>query len=172
MSQPLKEKVMCLFTSVGKRLVASFILSFALVTLSLADGIEGTWRLVKRQLPDGTVQTAPTVVGFSTLTNGTRHLNVFWQTPDGRPASVGSISIFKLTSNEYTETMILSVLDDGSGNPVVYNFSGETKTVAVMREGGRISYQLPFDPPSVVFEGDKITATLEDAFVDHWERVE
>ena len=163
---------MCLFTSVGKRLVAGFILSFALVTLCLAHGIEGTWRLVNRQLPDGTVQTAPTVVGLATLTNGLRHMNVFWQTPDGKPASIGSISKFKLTSNEYTETSIAFALDDGSGNPVIYNFSGETKTAAVMREGGRISFQLPFDPPYVVYEGDKLTATLEGAFVDYWERVE
>jgi hypothetical protein len=30
---------------------------------------------------------------------------------------------------------------------------------------------LPFDPPSVVYEGDKLTATLEGAFVDYWERL-
>ena len=162
---------MCLLTWVGKRLVAGLILSFAFITLSLADGVEGTWRLIKRQLPDGTVQTSPTVVGLGTLTNGLRHLNVFWQTPDGKPASIGVISKVKLTSNEYTETLIAFALDDGSGNPVVYNFAGETKTAAVMREGGRISYKLPFDPPSVVYEGDKLTATLEGAFVDYWERV-
>jgi len=32
-------------------------------------------------------------------------------------------------------------------------------------------FKLRFDPPSVVFEGDKFTATLEKAFVDYWERV-
>jgi hypothetical protein len=171
-SLPLEEEVMRLFIAVGKRFVVGLILSFAFVTLSHAHGIEGTWRLVMRQLPDGTVQTPPTVAGLGTLTNGFRHLNVFWQTPDGKPASVGVVSKVKLTSNEYTETLIAFALDDGSGNPVVYNFTGETKTAAVMREGGRISYQLPFDPPSVVYEGDKMTATLEGAFVDYWERVE
>ena len=162
---------MCLLNSIGKRLVVGFILSLAFVTFALADGIEGTWRLVKRQLPDGTVQTPPTVVGLGTLTNGLRHLNVFWQTPDGKPASIGVISKVQLTSNEYTETLIAFVLDDGSANPVVYNFSGETKTAAVMREGGRISYKMPFDPPSVVYDGNKLTATLDGAFVDYWERV-
>ena len=162
---------MRLSISVGKPLVVGLVLWFALATLALADGVEGTWRLIKRQLPDGTVQTPPTVVGLWTLTNGLRHINVFWHTPDGKPASIGVISKVKVTPNEYTETLIAFALDDGSGNPVVYNFSGETKTAAVMREGGRISYKLPFDPPSVVYQGDKLTATLEGAFVDYWERV-
>jgi hypothetical protein len=30
---------------------------------------------------------------------------------------------------------------------------------------------LPFNEPAVVIEGDKMTATLEGAFVDYWERV-
>lgn len=29
-----------------------------------------------------------------------------------------------------------------------------------------------FDPPSVVIEGDKITATAENLFIDYWERVQ
>ena len=49
--------------------------------------------------------------------------------------------------------------------------SGETKTAVVTREGGRISYKLPFDAPSIVIEGDKLTATAEGLFVDYWERV-
>ena len=162
---------MHLFTSVGKQLLVGLMVSLSFATFALADGIEGTWRLIKRDLPDGTVQTPPTVVGLSTTTNGLRHLNVFWKTPDGKPASIGVISKVKLTANEYTETLIAFTLDDGSGNPAVYNFSRETKTAAVMREGGRISYKLPFDPPSVVYEGDKLTATAEGAFVDYWERV-
>jgi len=162
---------MCLLRSIGKQFLAGLALSIAFVAPATADGVEGTWRLLKRQLPDGTIQTPPTVVGLGTLTNGLRHLNVFWQTPDGKPASIGVISRVKLTSTEYTETLIAFALDDGSGNPVVYNFSGETKTAAVTRQGGRISYKLPFDPPSVVYEGDKLTATLEGAFIDYWERV-
>ena len=159
------------FISVGQRLLIGLTLSLLVVTPALADGIEGTWRLIKRQLPDGTIQTPPTVVGLGTLGNGLRHLNVFWHTPDGKPASIGVIAKVNLSSNEYTETLIAFALDDGSGKPVVYNFSGETKTAVVTREGGRISYQLPFDPPSVVYEGDKLTATLEGVFIDYWERV-
>lgn len=162
---------MGLFASISQRLVAGLILLLSVATVALADDVEGTWRLVKRELPDGTIQTPPTVVGLGTLVKGMRHLNVFWRTPEGKPASFGIISKITLTSNEYTETLLASAFDDGSGRPVSYNFSGETKSAVVTREGGRTSYQLPFDPPSVVYDGDKLTATLQGAFVDYWERV-
>ena len=112
-------------------------------------------------------------VGFGVTRFAARsgRLNVFWHTPEGKPASIGVISKISMSANEYTETLIAFALDDGSGNPVAYNFSGETKTAAATRENGRISYKLPFDPPAVVYEGDKLTATLEGAFVDYWERV-
>ena len=157
--------------AIGKRLAIGLIFSSACATLAFADGIEGTWRLIKRELPDGTVQTPPAVVGLGTSTNGLRHLNVFWHTPDGKPASIGVISKIKVTATEYTETLIAFTLDDGSGQPAVYNFSGETRTAPVTTQGPRISFKLPFDPPAVVYEGDKLTATLEGVFVDYWERL-
>ena len=39
-----------------------------------------------------------------------------------------------------------------------------------MVEGRRIQLKLPFDPPSVVFEGDMMIATAESQFVDVWEK--
>ena len=38
-------------------------------------------------------------------------------------------------------------------------------------EDGRIQFKLPFDPPTLVFEGDTITATAPSLFVDIWEKV-
>ena len=153
--------------------IASAILTtlMCLGTPAHADDIEGTWRLIKRKLPDGTILTPPVVVGLGTLKGGMRHLNVLWHTPEGKPASIGVISKVKLSTNEYTETLIAQVFDDGSGQPASYNFSGETKSAPVTRESGRISYKLPFDPPSVVYEGDTLTATLDGVFIDYWERI-
>ena len=136
-----------------------------------AGDIEGTWRLVKRVLPDGTVIAPPGVQGMGTAINGMRHLNVFWQTPDGKSASVGLVSKYRLTANTYTETLLASTFDDGSGNPTARGVSGETKSVPATRQSGRVSYQLPFDPPAVVYDGDSLIATQEGVFVDHWERV-
>ena len=143
---------MGLFASVSQRLVAGLILLLSVATVALADDMEGTFRIVKRELPDGTVQTPPTVAGQWTMVNGYRQLNVFWHTPEGKPASAGGLWTYRISSNEYTETLIYLAVDDGSGKPVSYNVSGETKSVDVTRKGRRVSYKLPFDPPSVVFE--------------------
>jgi hypothetical protein len=143
----------------------------AILANAHAGDIDGTWRLTKRVLPDGTVLVPPTVVGMGTAIDGMRHVNVFWARADGRGASVGLISRYRISANNYSETLLAASFDDGSGSPVVRGTPGETRTVPVTREGGRVSYQLPFDPPRVVYEGDRLTVTLEGEFVDHWERV-
>jgi hypothetical protein len=134
--------------------------------------LEGTWRLVMRELPDGKKILPPDVLGLSSYANGHKNQNVVWRTPDGKVASLSGISMVKLTENEYSETVLYSRLVDPS-NPqgMLLNVSGETKIVPLKREGGRIQYKLPFAPPMVVVDGDKITATAEGAFTDHWERV-
>jgi hypothetical protein len=154
------------------RVVFGLVLLVGVGVCAQADEIEGTFRLVKRELPDGTVQTPPTVAGLWTMVNGYRQLNVFWHTPEGKPAWASGLWTYRMTANAYTETVIYFVMDDGSGKPVTSNVSGETKRVVVTRQGGRIAYKLPFDPPSVVFAGDRMTATLEGAFIDYWERVQ
>ena len=132
----------------------------------------GSWQLVKRKLPDGTIQIPPVVGGMSTTTaSRVNHKNVFWQTPDGKHASISSIAAFKWSDTELSVTSMFSAFDDGSGKPAAYGVAGETKRVPVKREGGRVSYQHPFDPPFVVIDGDKMTATAEGLFTDYWERV-
>ena len=82
-----------------------------------------------------------------------------------------AVSTYKISPTEYTETLFFSAPDDGSGKAPAYNQTPQTKSTPVTREGGRIAFKLPFDPPSVVIEGDKMTATAESMFVDYWERV-
>jgi hypothetical protein len=98
-------------------------------------------------------------------------LIVFWPMPDGKLASLSEISKWEWSEAEVAVTPILVIFDDGSGKPPVYAVSGETKRAPVTRQGGSVSYQHPIDPPFVVREGDKLTATLEGVFVDYWERV-
>ena len=143
------------FSFTLQRFVFALVLLFGIGFFAHADEIEGTFRLVKRQLPGGTIQTPPTVAGIWTMVKGHRQLNVFWHTPEGKPAWAGAISTYRITPHEYTETLIYFVIDDGSGNPVSYNVSGETKSAVVTRDVGLVMYKLPFDPPSVVFEGTK-----------------
>jgi hypothetical protein len=124
-----------------------------------------------RKLPDGTTLAPPAVQGATTRENGLWSRVVFWHTPEGKPASFSAISNYKFSEAEYTETLLFSALDDGSGRAPAYNLTPKTASVPVTREGRRIAFRLPFDPPSVVIEGDKLTATAEGRFVDYWERV-
>ena len=137
-----------------------------------AEDIDGTWKLVMRKLPDGTVQMPPTVQGRFTIKNGVQQLVVFWPTPEGKPASLSEIDRVELSETEIAATAVLVIFDDGGGKPPVYTVGGETKRSPVTRQGGRVSYQHPVHPPFVVREGDKITATLEGVFVDYWEKVQ
>lgn len=162
-------------TSVLRIVFASVftLLANALPLNALAEnGPEGTWRLVSRVLPDGTKQVPPEVIGIGSYVNGQRNLNVMWRTQDGKVASYSLMSTVTVTNAEYTETLAFSLLNDPTNpqNPIV-NTKAETKTTPIQREGGRVSYKLPFDAPSVVIEGDKMIATAKGMFVDQWERI-
>lgn len=134
--------------------------------------LEGTWRLVMRELPNGKKILPPDVLGLSSYANGYKNQNIVWRTPDGKVASISGISMVKITENEYSETVLYGrLVDPGSPQGMVLNVSGETKTVSLKRESGRIQFKLPFAPPTVIVEGDKITAIAEGLFTDHWERL-
>jgi hypothetical protein len=162
---------MSLFASVVQRLASGVVLFFAVWGLAYADGPDGTWQLVMRKLPDGTVQTPPTVQGRFTVKNGVTQLIVFWPTPEGRPASLSELSRWEWSEHEVAATPLLVIFDDGSGKPALYAVGGETKRTPVTRQGARMSYQHPIDAPFIVWEGDKLTATLDGAFIDYWEKV-
>jgi len=152
-------------------LAVELILSLGLCGYASADGPEGTWQLVMRKLPNGMAQTPPTVQGRFTFKNGVSQLIVFWPTPEGKPASLSELSKWEWSDNDVAATPLLVIFDDGSGSPTRYGVGGETKRAPVSRQGGRVSYQHPIDPPFIVWEGDKMTATLDGAFVDYWEKV-
>ena len=151
------------------RVLVAIILSLASGGMAQADGPEGTWRLAMRKLPDGTVLKPPAVFGLSAVKNGIAQTTVFWSTPEGKPASFSAVDKLDWSETELAATQVLSIFDDGSGKPPVYVVGGETKRQPVTRQGGRVSYQHPTHAPFVVWEGNKLTATLEGVFVDYWE---
>jgi hypothetical protein len=152
-----------------------FWLVAALVLLSCglaqAQEFEGAWKLTMRKLPNGTTLMPPAVQGAIIAQAGLWTRVVFWHTPEGKPASFSGVSTYKMSPTDYTETLLFNASDDGSGKAPAYNQTPQTKSTPVTREGGRTAFKLPFDPPSVVIEGDKMTATAESMFVDYWERV-
>jgi hypothetical protein len=134
--------------------------------------IEGTYKLSSRKLPDGMMQKPPDIMGLLTYTKSHRNFNIVWKDAAGKFFSYSLASTYKLTPTEYSETLLFSILHDQiGGKDIVYDLLGKTQSVPVNVEGGRLQFKLPFDPPSVVFEGDKMTATAEGRFVDVWEKV-
>jgi hypothetical protein len=139
---------------------------------SLAPSIEGTYKLVSRQMPDGTMLRPPETIGLFTYTKTHRNFNILQKGATGQWASFSVVSIYTLSPTEYTETLLYSVRTDlASGKDPVYDLSGETRSAPVTMDGGRIAFKAPFEPPSFVFEGNRLTAT-RDGRVDIWEKVD
>jgi hypothetical protein len=135
--------------------------------------IEGTYQLISRKLPDGTMQKAPDVMGLLTYTKKHRNFNVIWKDASGKFFSYSLVSTYKLTSTEYTETVLFSIMNDEiGGKKINYDLTGQTRTAPVTIKDGRIEFKMPFDPATLVFDENWITAKAENMFTDYWEKVQ
>jgi hypothetical protein len=112
------------------------------------------------------MQGPPDITGLLTYMKTHRNFNVIWKDAQGKFFSYSLVSTYKLTPAEYSETILFSILKD-----IVYDLSRPTQSAPLRVDGGRLQFKLPFDPPSVIFEGDKMTATAEGRFIDVWEKV-
>jgi len=163
-----------------KRLLGVVALSLVVVLISgtpvVAQGpsIEGTYRLVARDLSDGTRVEPPALDGLITWTKTHRNFNIYWKDADGKITSISSFRKYTLTEDGYSETNVFHMANDEiAGTGLSYDFSQVSGGSSVNIENGRIEFNLPlFDEPGVIFEGDALTASVDGEFVDHWERVE
>ena len=135
--------------------------------------IEGSYRLVARDLPDGTKLVPPDIAGMITFAGKYRNLNVYWKGADGKAGSASGISTYQLTGKEYRETNVYTASnDESSGKGMSYDLSSSSGTSPVSLRAGRIEIKLPLhDEPTLTFEGDKVTARKDGQFVDHWVKV-
>jgi hypothetical protein len=139
---------------------------------SSAPSIEGTYTLISRQLPDGTRLSPPDIMGLWTYTKTHRNFNIVQKDTAGKFHSFSVVSTYTLTATDYTETLLFSLrTDQTGGKEPIYDLSGQTRSAPVTVAGGRIRFKAPFEPPSFVFEGTTLTATIEGR-VDMWEKVE
>ena len=79
------------------------VITIAIVALSFAEqqkkqaspapNIEGTYKLISRKLPDGTMQTSPQVMGLLTYTKSHRNFNVIWKDAKGKFFSYSLVSL-------------------------------------------------------------------------------
>jgi hypothetical protein len=152
--------------------VVVMALLFVSAAAAQTPSIEGTYQLISRKLPDGTMLKPPDIMGFITSTKTHRNVNIVQKDATGKFTSTSYVVTYKLTATEYSETLLFRIFNDQiGGKDIVYDLSGKTQSVPVKLEGGRIQFKSPFNPPTVVYEGDKMTATLEGQFVDSWEKV-
>jgi hypothetical protein len=153
--------------------LVGMVLLFAIAASAQAPSIEGTYQLISRKLPDGTVLKPPEIMGLWTHTKSHRNFNLVRKDATGKFSSRSTVSTYKLTATEYSETVLFSIVNDQiGGKEIVYDLSSQTRSVPVTVEGGRIQFKSPFTPPTLVFEGNKITATAEGGFIDVWEKVQ
>lgn len=142
-----------------------------------APAIEGTYQLVRRELPDGTVQVPPALKGMATFTKEFRNFSVVWHDKQGRYYSECYVARYTLTDREYTETAEYLIVDDQiGGKGISYDLSAATAGSAVSIDGGRLGFALPrpFEQSlsiSVEFEETGFKATGKDRFTDYWEKV-
>lgn len=133
--------------------------------------IEGTYKLLWRKLPDGTTVKPPMVMGIQTFTKDVRNFNVMWTDKNGKHFSFSVYSTYKLTDKDYTETIHFGVMNDEINGKGLSYITNQTKTAPINFDGKELEFKFPFDPPSVIFEGNKLTATAEGMFTDYWEKV-
>ena len=133
--------------------------------------IEGTYKLMSRKLADGTTQKPPMVVGIQTFTKDIRNFNVLWTDKNGKHFSFSIYSTYKLTDKDYTETILLGIMNDEINGKGISYLPEQTKTVPIKLEGEKLGFKFPFDPVSVTFENGKMIATSESMFTDYWEKI-
>ena len=134
--------------------------------------LEGTWRLVSRDLPDGTTVGPPDIQGLLTYADGYRNFNIYWTDGDGNPTSISVIAEYELTEDTYTETNVYTMVNEAAAGDVSYDLAPTTGSAPVTRGEGTLSMTLPLrGEPGVIVTAEGLTATREGEFVDHWERV-
>lgn len=134
--------------------------------------IEGTYRLVSRDLADGSTMSPPDIQGLLTYDDGYRNFNIYWHDADGKRLSISIIAEYELTEDTYTETNVYTMSNDEIGGAgLTYDLAPTSASAPVTRGEGTLSVKLPLrDEPAVVFSEAGLTATREGVFVDHWER--
>ena len=143
----------------------------------VASSIEGSYQLVRRELPDGTVQFPPDLKGMITYTREFRNFSVVWKDDEGKFYSECYVARYTLTDQEYTETSeYLIVNDQIGGKGISYDLPNSTASSPVTCDNGRIYFAapLPFEKAlsiTLEFDGAELKATGEGLFIDYWEKV-
>lgn len=135
--------------------------------------IQGTYRLVSRELPDGTIVTPPQIMGLLTYTQTHRSITVAGEDASGKFFAMRAAT-YTLSPTEYTETVLFRATNLSASasdrTQIDYDVPAQPLSTPVTVAGDRIEFRVP-DEPVFAFEGTTMIATQEGQFVDTWERV-
>lgn len=168
-----------MFKSNFIRVTYPILFIILLVSVSIAQdtkysGIEGTYKLVSRKLPDGSTVTPPRIEGMLSYSKKYKNFNIMWKGNGGKVSSISSVSSYNLGEFEYSEKNIFYMINDGiNGNGVTYDLSGKSGSSPIIRADRQTEFKLPlFDEPDVSFGPEGLTAMKRGQFIDTWEKVE
>jgi hypothetical protein len=145
------------------------VLLWASAVSAQVPSIEGTYQLVSRTLPDGTVLKPPDIIGLQTYTKSYRNFNILSKDAEGKFVSRHIAATYTLTPTEYTETTLFHIVV--RGQDVRHEPAGQPQRSAVTVDAGRLQFERPVEQRVTVFEGNKFTST-SGRNVDVWEKVQ
>jgi hypothetical protein len=163
-----------------RRLGTAWVLAAAL-TMPLAPRaaagdekiLEGSYRLVKRVLPNGKKVKYPHIVGFMTYTATERSFNIMWKDAKGAPVSLSLISGYTLSGGKYCEKPVYWMQNNMGVPGISYDWPKEKSQCAeVATDATSTSFDVPGEPERMRFTREGFVATAKDMWTDTWKRVE
>jgi hypothetical protein len=150
--------------------VFSFL--FSSFVFAQTPDIEGTYEFVIRVLPDGTRINAPDIVGLMIFTETHKTSSLMVNKKDGEQFSYSVVSTYNLENSEYTETNIISVINDKTMNEQAAAISDQSASVPIIKTEGKFEINMPFEPVTAVFDGDRVVTKAKDGtFTDYWKKI-
>lgn len=150
--------------------MTGLILCCATLTGCAGTPLDGVWMFEHRELPDGTIVEPPDVTGYMTFRDGVRSATMHWTGSDGEH-SINSVSVYDLAKYEYAERNLYYAYTV-AGVETVFNRDDTVEAREVVYTERGLRFQLPLHNEPIIEVGDdRLTATMPDAWVDHWVRV-
>lgn len=152
--------------------VSSVALSQAIAAPKQAASIDGTYELVRRVLPNGTVLRPPDVMALYTLSRGRFSLNLFFKNPDGTLASESSIGRYSFDRERYCEWISYTTrnnLDQPGVTNTAPALAQHCAAVAVRRR--RYEFSPPGEGVAMRVGHEGFEAKIEGGGTDYWTKV-
>jgi hypothetical protein len=164
-------------------LVSSLFSAFAFPAFAASNNCEalikdvpGTYKLVKRTMPDGTVLSGPKVQGTTIFTKEGHRVTAVSINTSEDTFSAALQTEYSITGKEFSDTLSALVLQDGKSS-AQYKFNQPKATAPVVCNTGTLVVENPpYDPLATLsFTKSGMTASLnkgpEAGAVDEWVRL-